>query len=49
MSISVQENLRSNVKEIINWPNNIRGRKIISLLPSYLVPESLSFYSVLEK
>jgi len=49
VSITVQEYLRSNVKEIINRLNTIQGRKVISLLPSHLVPESLSFCSVLER
>jgi len=49
VSLTVQENIRFIVKEIIIWLDNIQGRKFITLLPSYLVPESLSFCSVLEK
>jgi hypothetical protein len=49
VSLTVEENIRKNVKEIKNRLHNIQGRKYISLLPSHLVPESLSFYSVLEK
>jgi len=49
MSLRVQENLRSDVKEIINWLHIIQGRKFTSLLLSPLVPKRLSFNSVLEK
>ena len=43
MSLRVQENVRSDVKEIIIWLHNIQERKIISLQPSYFVPDSLQF------
>jgi len=49
LTLTVQVNIRSDIKEIINWLHNILGSKIISLLPSHPVPESLYFRSVLDK
>jgi hypothetical protein len=49
VSLSVQENLRSDVREIINWFQIIQRRNLIALMPSYFFPESLSFCSGLEK
>jgi hypothetical protein len=50
VSITVQEDVRSVVKDIIIFLRNVyeKRRMFISLLPSYFVPESLSFCSVLE-
>jgi len=47
--LTLQVNLRTDVKEIINWLYIIQGKKFISLLQSHFVPESFSLSSVLDK